>query len=151
MFYVITQISQDFPQIKRISWNYSEAGHGKFAPDGVGAVMKRTADQMVRFGEDVGSFSQFCNAMNDHIENIVIKVVEEADVTEREKKIPKDLKSFKGTLTVHQVIWDIYEKYTTMRSISCFLCNAGEVCHHNKHLGFIENKKTVPDPSYLKD
>lgn len=85
MFYVITQISQDFPQIKRISWNYSEAGHGKGAPDGVGAVMKRTADQMVRFGEDVGSFSQFCNAMNDHIENIVIKVFEEANVTEREE------------------------------------------------------------------
>ncbi|KAL4706698.1 hypothetical protein ACJJTC_014453 [Scirpophaga incertulas] len=81
----------------------------------------------------------------------VVKAVEEADVVEREKKIPKDLKTFKGTLSVHQVIWDKYHKWTTMRSISCFLCDAGEICHHGKHLGFIDSKTTVPDSTHLDD
>lgn len=58
---------------------------------------------------------------------------------------------FKGTLSVHQVIWDKFHRWTTMRSISCFLCDAGEICHHGKHLGFIENKKSVPDLSHVED
>lgn len=37
-----TQIKNDFEYISRITWNYTEAGCGKGAPDGVSAVLKRT-------------------------------------------------------------------------------------------------------------
>ncbi|OWR42782.1 hypothetical protein KGM_211517 [Danaus plexippus plexippus] len=55
MFYIITTIQNDFDFISRITWNYTEAGHGKGAPDGVGAVLKRTADKMVSYGRDIGN------------------------------------------------------------------------------------------------
>lgn len=44
---MISQLYKDFPQIHSITWNYSEAGHGKGAPDGVGATIKRTVDSYV--------------------------------------------------------------------------------------------------------
>lgn len=56
MFFIITQIQKKIQTISRITWNYTEAGHWKGAPDGVGAVLKRTADKMVNFGRDVGDF-----------------------------------------------------------------------------------------------
>lgn len=53
VFYLISQLKNDFAQSEKVTWNYSEAGHGKGAPDGVGAVVKRTADRIVNFGQDV--------------------------------------------------------------------------------------------------
>jgi hypothetical protein len=35
------------------TWNYPEAGHGKGAPDGVGGLLKRTADRLVSLGSDL--------------------------------------------------------------------------------------------------
>lgn len=53
VFYLISQLKNDFAQIEKVTWSYSEAGHGKGAPDSVGAVMKRTADHIVNFGHDI--------------------------------------------------------------------------------------------------
>jgi hypothetical protein len=36
-------------------WLYSEAGHGKGAPDGIGAAIKRQADEFVARGGSVAS------------------------------------------------------------------------------------------------
>lgn len=35
------------------TWNFFEASHGKGAPDGVGGVLKRLADQLVSQGHDI--------------------------------------------------------------------------------------------------
>ena len=35
------------------TWNFFEASHGKGAADGVGGVLKRTADQIVKQGTDL--------------------------------------------------------------------------------------------------
>jgi len=32
---------------KSVNWNFMEAGHGKGAPDGIGAVIKRAVDKAV--------------------------------------------------------------------------------------------------------
>lgn len=40
---------------KRLTWNYSERGHGKGAPDGVGGTLKRKADMHVLGGRDLQS------------------------------------------------------------------------------------------------
>ena len=37
----------------KITWNFLEAGHGKGAPDGIGGVIKRTADTLVTHGGDI--------------------------------------------------------------------------------------------------
>lgn len=45
MFYVLAcKMHELYPEIIKWSWNYHEAGHGKGAPDGVGATVRRTAD-----------------------------------------------------------------------------------------------------------
>lgn len=140
MFYIISQLSSQHSNITRITWNYSEAGHGKGAPDGVGGTIKRVADQMVHFGSDVGNFDEFYKIMESRLENIIIQRVSEQDIIQRERLIPEQLKPFRGTLSVHQVLWDAFRPKITMRNMSCFLCDAGEICSHGKHLGYINNK-----------
>lgn len=58
IFYLITQLSHDFSQLQRVTWNYSDVRHGKGGLDGVGATLKRTADCMVMYAMDVGTFDQ---------------------------------------------------------------------------------------------
>lgn len=138
MFYIITRIRNDFGQISRITWNYTEAGHGKGAPDGVGAVLKRTADRMVNFGRDVGDFDSFCEVLKQNVENIIIITVKEDSIKEKERLLPKNLKPFRGTLSVHQILWHMLSQKLTLRKVSCFLCDVDEICIHGKHLGFYE-------------
>lgn len=54
MFFILsTVLPKNFKQITAITYNFSEAGHGKSAADGVGAVVKRTADQAIAYGNDI--------------------------------------------------------------------------------------------------
>lgn len=47
MFYfLVTHLAEFYPAIKHFTWNYHEAGHGKGATHGVGAVCKRSADRL---------------------------------------------------------------------------------------------------------
>lgn len=64
MYYVmIRYIVPIFSQLKRLSWNYTEAGHGKGAPDGVGVTVKRTCDRIISYGvQDVGYFCTVCRS-----------------------------------------------------------------------------------------
>lgn len=153
MFFIISQIRQDFPQITRITWNYSEAGHGKGAPDGVGAVLKRTADRMVVFGADIGTYCQFYELLLRSVENVTIKKVEECDIIAKEKLVPKNLKPFMGTLSVYQVLWDVKVPQTILRKMSCFDCNAHEKCIHGYDIGRIPNNNLEHieniDPPYF--
>lgn len=137
MFYIISQIRQDFYQIGKITWNYSEAGHGKGAPDGVGAVLKRTADRMILYGKDIGTYDQFYNMIMDSVEKIIIKEVEERDIITKENLIPINFKPFKGTLSVYQVLWDVTIPHTILRTLSCFDCI--DKCIHEYDLGRIPN------------
>lgn len=137
MFYVISQLRNDFEYISKITWNYTEAGHGKGAPDGVGVVLKRTADKMVHYGRDIGDFDSFCEVLKDNVENINIIIVKEDSI--KETLIPKKLKAFKGKVpSVHQVHWDLFSTKLTLRKVSCFLCGLDERCIHGKHLGYYD-------------
>lgn len=146
MFFVMSQLGSTH-ELTRITWNYSEAGHGKGAPDGVGATVKRTADRMVNIGSDVGSFEQFYKLIKN-LQNVIVKIVEEKDIITKEKLIPFNLKPFKGTFSIYQVLWDKFVPRT-----SCFLCDVNEVCVHGKHLGSIINipisKKENIDPEIV--
>lgn len=57
--YIITKFHWYFTNLRCITWNYTEAGQGKGAPDGVGAILKRTADQNVRYGKDITDINTF--------------------------------------------------------------------------------------------
>ena len=46
MLFLMTKVCKTHG-IKEYEWLYTESGHGKGAPDGVGAVVKRMADDFV--------------------------------------------------------------------------------------------------------
>ena len=47
------------------TWNFHEAGHGKGAPDGVGAAIKRSADFLVLHRQDIRSASDFVHKIQE--------------------------------------------------------------------------------------
>lgn len=46
-------------RVETIQRHYSEAGHGKGAPDGIGGCLKRTADGLVAQGTEILTFESF--------------------------------------------------------------------------------------------
>ncbi|CAG5044245.1 unnamed protein product [Parnassius apollo] len=119
--------------------DYTESGHGKGAPDGVGGTLKRTADAIVSRGHDIPDFDSFLDELKSKVKNIVIKVVSGYDNVEKDILLPTDLRPFKGTQQVHQVIWNDSDKYqVTMRNLSCVekACIIQPRCgNHVKYLG----------------
>ncbi|XP_068624011.1 uncharacterized protein [Battus philenor] len=54
IFHIVSHHINDLcPGTTFFSWNYSEPGHGKGAPDGVGGTLKRSADKAVAEGKDI--------------------------------------------------------------------------------------------------
>ncbi|KAL4702763.1 hypothetical protein ACJJTC_002303 [Scirpophaga incertulas] len=131
----VDPLEDQLPDLKAVSWNYMETGHGKGAPDGIGAVVKRTADKTVRFGRDIGTLKDFWLVIKEKIKNVEIRIVSKKDI--EEKKTPRNLKSFKGTMSVHQVLWSANSLRMTFRKLSCFFCPNGVTCTHGYHLGYM--------------
>lgn len=45
--------------MKKIYWNFFEIGHGKGAPDGVSAKLKRPAHRTIKHGEEIPNTNPF--------------------------------------------------------------------------------------------
>ncbi|KAF9409133.1 hypothetical protein HW555_011412 [Spodoptera exigua] len=160
IFYILTQLRNDFPDLNLVTWNYQEAGHGKGAPDGIGAVIKRTADYELKCHQDVGDFDAFVNIIRRNIKNVEMGIIQEHEIKLRELMLPKDIATFKGTMTVHQVIWAADSAYLEFRKQSCFEC-ISVACKHGKHMRFfkiyntpigstMENVKVIPENKRIK-
>lgn len=108
-------------------------------------VLKRTADAAVKYGKDVSNLTDFVKILESRIKNIIIIPVTEQNIIEKEKKIPKNATPFRGTLSVHQVIWKKDQDYITFMDLSCFSCEAGEICRHGFHSGFMKNPGKITD------
>lgn len=52
------------------------------------------------------------------------------DIKKSDELIPKDIKTFIGTMKVHQVAYSSEINVLNFRSLSCFACNASTVCKH---------------------
>lgn len=71
-----------FQQITSLSWNYSEAGHGKGAPDGVRGLLKRVADNVVATGNDVADFDSLFSVLIDKTKAILLLKVQDSNIEE---------------------------------------------------------------------
>lgn len=108
MFYLIGhKFPTVFPEIDVITWNYTEAGHGKGAADGVGGTMKRTAHKLVSYSKDVNNFEAFCNLVIPEIPGIKIMVVPLDDIEKHNlsKEEKMSILPFVGTMKVHFLKW----------------------------------------------
>lgn len=126
------------------SWNFHEAGHGKGAPDGVGATCKRTADQVIALGGDITNLTEFASVIRERCPGIKMTVIEGCDIEQMNTLIndkSSQMIAFKGTLLVHQVTGSAYiPNHLTMKSLSCF-CDA-DACNHFK-LGSIHYQTEI--------
>ncbi|CAG4944098.1 unnamed protein product [Parnassius apollo] len=114
-----------------VTWNYFESAHGKGAADGVGAVVKRTADA----GRDVATLDGFLKIVKQNTQNNNVATVEEYQITEKDMLITSEqLKPLKGTMKVHQILWQKEKDHLIFRETSCFIC-LDMNCKHTKFVG----------------
>ncbi|XP_061892415.1 uncharacterized protein LOC133642309 [Entelurus aequoreus] len=115
-FYLLS--SEPFRQgFKDLSWNFFEASHGKGAPDGIGGTLKRSADRIVRLGEDVPDAFTLFQKLKGLESTVQLFFVSEDDV-EAKTEVPA-LTPIKGTMRMHQVI-SLIPGQIKYRDISCF-------------------------------
>ncbi|KAF2893851.1 hypothetical protein ILUMI_12324 [Ignelater luminosus] len=130
----IEDISEDVTKKKELVTKalFGEAGHGKGAPDGVGAICKRTADQVIARGGDITDFKDFAAVVRERCPSIQVNVIEECEIDQMNALINKNsfkLVVFKGTLSVHQVTGSAYfPNQLKIKSLSCFCDSDG--CDH---------------------
>lgn len=71
MFYLIIHLlPKYYSQIERITYNFSESGHGKGPADGIGAAIKRICDDKVSYGQDISDLNAFLLAVKEHSKKI---------------------------------------------------------------------------------
>ena len=141
IFYILATHISDYLKVKSVAWNYSESGHGKGAPDGIGAVIKRTADRLVAQGKDISNFDSLLHELKFNCHGVYLETVDAESITEFEKQIPNILTSFSGTMKVHQATWNISNpQVVNFRRLSCNFCGLGETCSHY-NLGSITLKQ----------
>ncbi|CAH0404767.1 unnamed protein product [Chilo suppressalis] len=146
MFFLIaTLMSKEF-SISSIIWHYSERGHGKGAPDGVGGCIKRICDSHVAKGNDVSNLDELMACLSVHCQGIEVFRIDESRFPEIDSLLKESAtRPFKGTLEIHQVTWHIQNPNVIhARRLSCLDCAAYEKCSHYE-IGQIQIKFKVPN------
>jgi hypothetical protein len=91
-----------------VNWSFIEAGHGRGAPDGIGAVVKRKADRAVLHGRDISSAQCLRDVLVSSDVSLKVFTVTEEDVSLQQNVIPNGLKAVPGTMKIHQVCQELF-------------------------------------------
>lgn len=103
---------------KEGSWSFFEAGHGKGAADGIGGALKRKADQIVAFGDDIVNTKDFVCKVGS-MSSIKLFTITSDDIRLIRQCIPKKIEVLKGTKKLHQLI--VKQKgHLFYRELSCY-------------------------------
>ena len=130
-FYLLTNhITKIFPKIISVTHNFSEAGHGKGGPDGVGGLLKNLADDAVAHNIDVHSPEAFIEVVTRRVKNVFVMEVKLDETESVSRELLQGLKCFVGTMQAHQLTWNKENKNVYFNFLSCFLCKAGTACSH---------------------
>ncbi|XP_014677784.1 PREDICTED: uncharacterized protein LOC106817620 isoform X2 [Priapulus caudatus] len=110
--------------IKCVNWSLLEAGHGKGAADGIGGVLKRTADRVVVAGANLTDAESVYKALHENT-RISLYMVTEEDVLKIDQYVNSSagtqLRSIPGTMSFHQLI-SVEKGKLQCRRVSCFQC-----------------------------
>jgi hypothetical protein len=108
------------------SWHYFEAGHGKGACDGIGGVVKRTADTALKSGKvnitNGKDFYEWGLKLDSKIKYEFIERTEYEEAKEKNDVRQKHLNKVKGTLEVHAVV-GVNEHEVMVRDTTCACSN----------------------------
>lgn len=147
-FYLFCKKFFDF-DFKCGTWNFFEKYHGKGAADGIGAVLKRTADQLIAQGLDITNAESFFNSLKEKV-NIKLFFVSSNDVFQINLSLPNKLKTINGTRNIHQIL--VHKKGEIKhRNLSCFCTSndwfKGNLCSCHK----MEHKTSIMDNRHKKE
>ncbi|XP_039278962.1 uncharacterized protein LOC120350335 isoform X2 [Nilaparvata lugens] len=131
MFHMFGSTFASLLNVHKMAWHYSEASHGKGAPDGIG-VVKRTADAIVAKGEDIPDFSTLVNKLKEANSLIEIIPIKEGRILDFDQCIPHDVVPFKGTTKIHEITWIKGKDSMQARRLSCTICQFDVTCCHYK-------------------
>lgn len=132
MFFLIaTLLSKEF-SITSIIWHFTERGHGKGAPDGVGGCIKRLCDAHVAKGNDVSNLDDLMACLSVNCKGIQVFKIDESRFPEIDLLLKESAtRPFKGTLEIHQITWHVENPHVIhARRLSCLDCAAYERCPH---------------------
>lgn len=130
MFFLMANYLANYMEVDRLCWHYSESGHGKGAPDGIGGLVKREADRLVAMGRDIPDFHSLVQALRDSTKVKIIPI-DSARIEEIDCILPQTLSAFKGTMKIHEVCWS--KNCRTLlraRQLSCIDCREDQDCGH---------------------
>jgi len=119
------------------TWNFSEAGHGKGAADGVGGALKRTADKLASLQHDISSPKLLFDILSSTKSNILLFYVSADVVNDACASVPLTVPAIPGTMSIHQVLCTKHGQMK-YRDVSCF-CSSDKVtctCYEVKDFSF---------------
>jgi hypothetical protein len=102
-FWLQTLINE-FKQIIKATWIFSEPGHGKGPMDGVDGHLKKTADSHVLMGKDIKTALDFANLFTESV--IQVKVIPDDDITRAKNIVPKTLDAIPGIMNITKITWE---------------------------------------------
>ena len=135
----------------RICWLFSEAGHGKGPVDGVGAALKRAADQCVAHGQDIAT----AKAMYDKLEStskIKLYYVSRDQINYVDEQIPLKVVGVPGTMRVHQLITVSNSSKIGLfyRNLACH-CSWPQICQCYEPKEHFFTKTVLPDSRAMSE
>lgn len=132
-YLMIRQVKKVFPEAEFLSWNFSAAGHGKGPMDGVGAVVKRTADKAVAQYADLTNIEDFTALIQKNCPGVLMYQITSEAIETMRASVPNNIPPIKDVMKTHQVTVDLdsSERCLSLRSLSCFECSAQYCLHHN--------------------
>lgn len=99
----IQTLVNEFKQITKATWTYSEPGHGKGHMDGIGGTLKRTADRHVLMGQDIKTASDFINLFTKS--TIFVKEISDDDISNAKNLVSKTLDAIPGIMNITNIRW----------------------------------------------
>nr|CAI5869595.1 unnamed protein product [Callosobruchus analis] len=143
MFFLMVNFLAEKLRVQRLRWIFSEPGHGKGAPDGVGGCLKRTADNLVSQGIDIPNFDALISNLMNHCKGIKCLTIESSRIEDIEETLPLSLKPFKGTMLIRELTWsELAKNVLQARKLCCLECDESTTCSHFP-LGLIQ----LPQPA----
>ncbi|XP_060568684.1 uncharacterized protein LOC132727272 [Ruditapes philippinarum] len=101
------------------TWNFLEAAHGKGPADGIGAAVKRAADQAIIVKElDITCAKDFINLIQDTT-SVKLFLIPQEKICEIDEDVPENLSPLQGTMKIHQLVLEEPHSFTS-RVLSCF-------------------------------
>ena len=122
-FFLMTEVVHNTYGFEKLTWNFTEAGHGKGDPDGVGGLIKRTADKLVSHGNDISDANEFYHAMKNAGLALGLHMIADDSIFAMDKTSSVSLKPLPGTMTIHQVVSHRSMSSSNVlrtRQLSCF-------------------------------